>query len=37
VDRTVKQAGAINEEYKLTDKAMDALNIAVDKAKTAKK
>jgi len=37
VERTVKQAGAINEEYKLTDKAMDALNIAVDKAKTAKK
>jgi len=35
VERAVKQAGAINEEYKLTDKALDAIKAAVEKAKNA--
>mmetsp|Transcript_9165 Transcript_9165/g.13865 ORF Transcript_9165/g.13865 Transcript_9165/m.13865 type:complete len:232 (+) Transcript_9165:96-791(+) len=34
VERAVKQAGIINEEYKLTQKAMDAISTAVDKAKS---
>lgn len=37
VERTVQQAGTINEEYNLTDKAKDALAGAVDKAKSAAK
>lgn len=37
VERAVKQAGVINEEYKLTQKAKDALSQAVDKAKEANK
>lgn len=37
VERAVKQAGAINEEYKLTEKAMDAIKAAVEKAKSANK
>lgn len=37
VERAVKQAGAINAEYKLTDKAMDAIKAAVEKAKNANK
>jgi len=37
VERTVQQAGTINEEYNLTDKAKDALAGAVDKAKAAAK
>jgi len=37
VERAFKQAGVINEEYKLTDKAMDALGVAVEKAKATKK
>jgi hypothetical protein len=35
VERTVKQAGTLNEEYKLTDKAQDALSGAVEKAKSS--
>jgi len=35
VERAVKQATIINEEYKLTEKAQDALKGAVDKAKAA--
>jgi hypothetical protein len=37
VERAVKQAGTINEEYKLTEKAMDAMKAAVEKAKSANK
>lgn len=37
VERAVKQAGAINAEYKLTDKALDAIKAAVEKAKNANK
>jgi len=33
VERAVKQAGVINEEYKLTEKAMDAIRSAVEKGK----
>mmetsp|Transcript_5559 Transcript_5559/g.3371 ORF Transcript_5559/g.3371 Transcript_5559/m.3371 type:complete len:240 (+) Transcript_5559:75-794(+) len=37
VEKAVKKAGELNEEYKLTDKAQDALKGAVDKAKAAAK
>ena len=37
VEKAVKQAGAINEEYKLTEKAVDAIKAAVEKAKSANK
>jgi hypothetical protein len=33
VERAVKQAGIINEEYKLTEKAMEAIRTAVEKGK----
>jgi hypothetical protein len=33
VERAVKQAGVINEEYKLTEKAMEAIRTAVEKGK----
>lgn len=35
VEKAVKKAGELNEEYKLTDKAQDALKSAVAKAKDA--
>lgn len=35
VEKAVKKAGELNEEYKLTDKAQDALKSAVDKAQDA--
>lgn len=35
VEKAVTKAGNLNEEYKLTDKAMEALNGAVSKAKDA--
>lgn len=37
VEKAVKKAGELNEEYKLSDKAGDALSGAVAKAKTAAK
>lgn len=35
VEKTVKKAGELNGDYKLTDKALDAVRGAVDKAKKA--
>lgn len=35
VDKAIKKAGELNEEYKLSDKALDAVQKAVEKAKTA--
>mmetsp|Transcript_4056 Transcript_4056/g.3833 ORF Transcript_4056/g.3833 Transcript_4056/m.3833 type:complete len:238 (-) Transcript_4056:298-1011(-) len=35
VERAVAKAGELNSEYKLTDKAQEALKTAVDKAKSA--
>lgn len=35
VEKAVKKAGEINEDYKLTDKALDAVKGAVEKAKKA--
>lgn len=35
VEKAVKKAGELNEEYKLTDKALEALSGAVSKAKDA--
>eukprot|EP00543_Licmophora_paradoxa_P003182 CAMPEP_0202458752 /NCGR_PEP_ID=MMETSP1360-20130828/27768_1 /ASSEMBLY_ACC=CAM_ASM_000848 /TAXON_ID=515479 /ORGANISM="Licmophora paradoxa, Strain CCMP2313" /LENGTH=221 /DNA_ID=CAMNT_0049079453 /DNA_START=62 /DNA_END=727 /DNA_ORIENTATION=+ len=35
VEKAIQKAGELNEEYKLTDKALEALSGAVDKAKTA--
>jgi len=35
VDKAIKKAGELNEEYKLSDKAIDAVQKAVEKAKTA--
>ena len=35
VEKAVKKAGELNEEYKLTGKAQEALKTAVEKAKTA--
>lgn len=37
VEKTVQKVGELNEEYQLTDKAKDALNTAVSKAKEAAK
>lgn len=37
VEKAVKEAGKLNEEYKLTDKALEAVSTAVDKAKSIKK
>jgi hypothetical protein len=37
VEKTIKKAGELNEEYKLTDKAMASINSAVTKAKEASK
>jgi len=37
VERAVKQAGQINKEYKLTDKALESVTTAVEKAKSAAK
>ena len=37
VEKAVKKAGELNEEYKLSDKAKDALSSAVAKAKDAAK
>merc|ERR1711935_1160854 len=34
VEKAVKKAGELNEEYKLTDKALQAVEGAVDKAKS---
>jgi len=35
VEKAVKKAGELNEEYKLTDKALESVKKAVDSAKTA--
>jgi len=35
IDQAVEKVGELNEEYKLTDKALDSLKAAVDKAKSA--
>jgi hypothetical protein len=35
VEKAVKKAGELNEEYKLTTKAQDALKEAINKAKAA--
>jgi hypothetical protein len=35
VEKAIKKAGELNEEYKLSDKAVEALSSAVEKAKTA--
>lgn len=37
VEKAVKQAGQINKEYKLTDKALESVSTAVEKAKSAAK
>jgi hypothetical protein len=37
VEKAIKKAGELNEEYKITDKAKDALKAAVDKAQEAAK
>lgn len=37
VEKAIKKAGELNEEYQLSDKAIDALKGAVDKAKAATK
>lgn len=37
VEKAIKKAGELNEEYKLSDKAKEALKTAVDKAKEASK
>ena len=37
VEKAIKKAGELNEEYKLTDKATASLKSAVDKAKDAAK
>jgi len=35
IDQAVEKVGELNDEYKLTDKALDSLKAAVDKAKSA--
>jgi len=37
VEKAIKKAGDLNEEYKLSDKALGAVNKAVDSAKEATK
>ncbi len=37
VEKAVKEAGKLNEEYKLSDKAMESVSTAVDKAKKISK
>jgi hypothetical protein len=37
VEKAIKKAGELNEEYKLSDKAKDALAAAIAKAKDAAK
>lgn len=37
VEKAIKKAGELNEEYMLTNKAMDALNGAIEKAKDSAK
>ena len=35
IDKAIKKVGELNEEYKLTDKALDAVQKAIESAKAA--